>query len=57
MTDLTEKARVGRANALFSLSNFRRSGAVDTRLRTQARHISVSFVSTRSRMPVDALLT
>ncbi|WP_264772681.1 hypothetical protein [Defluviimonas salinarum] len=57
MTDLTVKARIGRANALSILATARCSGASETRHRTWGRHISVSFVSIRSRMSGAIILT
>lgn len=47
MTDLIEKARQGRANALAGLGN---GADVGARQRSSIRHEKVTFISSRARM-------
>jgi hypothetical protein len=50
MSDLVEKARLGRANALSHLSGASRSGFTSSRNATERRAVPLAFVSSRAKI-------
>jgi len=60
MTDLVEKARQGRANALAGLGSNTganpSSAGFGTRFRSSNRHEKVTFISTRARQQANGFL-
>ncbi len=56
MTNLTEKARIGRTNALSNLKTGLAGTSSQARHRSQVRHNAVTFVSARARMGGAAIL-
>jgi hypothetical protein len=50
MSDLVEKARLGRANALSHLSGASRSGFASSRNATERRAVPLAFVSSRAKI-------
>jgi hypothetical protein len=53
MTDLVEKARLGRTNALTRLSG---AGFTPSRNATERRAVPLAFVSSRSKMGGNSVL-
>lgn len=56
MTDLVEKARLGRANALSQLAGASRCGFTSSRNATERRTVPLAFVSSRGKMGGTAVL-
>jgi hypothetical protein len=57
MTDLIEKARLGRTNALAGMAGSTSTGpGFGARLRSSNRHEKVTFISSRARTLGDTFL-
>jgi hypothetical protein len=56
MSDLVEKARLGRTNALTHLSGGSRAAFGSSRNATERRAVPLAFVSSRSKMGGNTVL-
>ena len=56
MTDLVEKARLGRTNALSHITGASRTGCAASRAATERRPVPLAFLSSRSKLGRNAVL-